>query len=386
MNKEKVNNIIGEVFNDIADSIKSGYFGRKIRIGLTTLGGEHGIQELVKAGEMASRKYMDFEVVLIGPMVETSLKVYEANTPEETHSIMEKLLDNGEIDGCVTQHYNFPIGVSTVGKVVTPAMGKEMILSTTTGTSAIDRIEAMVNNAIYGIIAAKATGIEEPTIGILNVDGAKQVGKILREIDSKGYEIIFANSLREDGGPFMRGNDLLIGTPDVMVTDTLTGNLLVKVLSSFTTGGNYETLGYGYGPGIGEGYKRLVTIISRASGAPLISEALRYCATCAFNNIFDIADKEFKLLNKIGYKDIIKKHTGVKVSEDSSDIEAPPKKVVTADIAGIDILELENAVKVLWKEGIYAESGMGCTGPVVLVAEGDKETAIKVLIKTEYIL
>ena len=30
----------------------------------------------------------------------------------------------------------------------------------------------------------------------------------------------------------MRGNDLLMGIPDVMVTDTLTGNLLMKVFSS----------------------------------------------------------------------------------------------------------------------------------------------------------
>ena len=48
-------------------------------------------------------------------------------------------------------HYNFPIGVSTVGRVITPGRGKEMILATTTGTSATHRIEAMVRNAIYGI-------------------------------------------------------------------------------------------------------------------------------------------------------------------------------------------------------------------------------------------
>ena len=40
----------------------------------------------------------------------------------------------------------------------------------------------------------------------------------------------------------MRGNDLLAGAPDVMVTDTLTGNIFMKVFSSFTTGGNYESL------------------------------------------------------------------------------------------------------------------------------------------------
>jgi len=307
MSKENVSKLIGEVFSDIADSIISGNFGKRVRIGLTTLGSEHGVDELVKAAEMASKKYRDFEVVLIGPKVETNLRVAEANSDEEGHKVMEQLLDSGEIQGCVTQHYNFPIGVSTVGRVVTPGKGREMIIATTTGTSSVNRVEGMVKNAVYGIIAAKACGIESPTLGILNVDGARQVERILKEIDSKGYKINFAESIRADGGCVMRGNDLLNGTPDVMVTDTLTGNLLMKVFSSFTTGGDYESLGYGYGPGVGEGYNRLVNIISRASGAPVICEALRYCATCAQSSIEAITKQEFDKLNKKGFKEILAK-------------------------------------------------------------------------------
>ena len=138
---------------------------------------------------------------------------------------MEELLDAGEIDACVTMHYNFPIGVSTVGRVVTPARAKEMFIATTTGTSATDRVEAMVRNAIYGISTAKACGIERPSVGILNLDGARQVEKVLLSIKDQGYDFDFAESMRADGGSVMRGNDLLIGVPDVMVTDTLTGNL-----------------------------------------------------------------------------------------------------------------------------------------------------------------
>jgi len=78
----------------------------------------------------------------------------------------------------------------------------------------------------------------------------------------KGLSIKFAQSLREDGGVVMRGNDLLAASCDVMVTDTLTGNLLVKILSAFTTGGDYESIGFGYGPGIGEGYDRIIMILS----------------------------------------------------------------------------------------------------------------------------
>lgn len=387
MSNDNVKNLIGQVFNEIADAMESGSFGNRVKVGLTTLGSEHGVEELVKAAEMASRKYSDFEVVLIGPKVDTKLTVYEVDCEDEAQKTMEKLLDSNEIQGCVTLHYNFPIGVSTVGRVVTPAKGKEMILATTTGTSSTHRVEGMVKNAIYGIITAKACGIENPTVGILNVDGARQVERALKDLTAKGYEVNFTESVRADGGAVMRGNDLLTGTPDVMITDSLTGNILMKMFSSFNTGGSYEASGYGYGPGVGEGYGRLINIISRASGAPVICEALRYCATCAQNNIIEISKNEFAKLDKAGFKDVLSKLTqaGEKKEASPEEVVAPPKKVVTHDIAGIDILELEDAVQELWKKGVYAESGMGCTGPIVLVSDDESDKAREVLTAAGYI-
>lgn len=386
MSQESVKKLIGEVFTDIADALESGSFGKKVRVGLTTLGSEHGVEELVNAAKMARDKYSDFEVVLIGPKVEGDFEVHEANTAEEGHKIMEKLLDDGTIDSAVTLHYNFPIGVSTVGRVVTPGKGREMTIATTTGTSSPCRVEGMFKNAIYGIITAKAMGLKNPSVGILNVDGARQVERALKELASGGYSINFAGSVREDGGCVMRGNDLLVGAPDVMVTDTLTGNLLIKIFSSFTTGGSYESLGYGYGPGIGEGYKRIICIISRASGAPLIREALRYAASLAGNKLLDVADREFKSAVKSGYYDILKKLNAPYEKKESIDeVKMPPKKVVTYSIAGIDILELEDAVKELWKSGIYSESGMGCTGPIILVGEDEGKAAEEALKKSGYL-
>ncbi len=46
------------------------------------------------------------------------------------------------------------------------------------------------------------------------------------------------------------------------------------------------------------------------------------------------------------------------------------------EITGIDVLEIEDATEALWKENIYAEAGMGCTGPVVMVAPEDLEVAM----------
>ena len=385
MSENATKQMIAEVFSDIANGIKSGIFKNKVRIGLTIFGSEHGIDEMVKAAEIAKSKYNDFDIVLIGPKVEADFEIIEVETAEEGHKRMTELLESGNLSGCVTQHFDFPIGVSTVGKIVTPGKGTDMIIATTTGTTSINRVEGMVLNAISGIATAKAIGIKNPTVGILNLDGARQVERILKEVQTNGYDFRFADSLRAGGGAIMRGNDLLAGTPDVMVCDSLTGNILVKTFASFTTGGNYETVGAGYGPGIGENYDKLVNIVSRASGAPLIAEALKYCAICAENNVLSMAKDEFAKANKLGLKEAINKviKKSEKVAEEE-EVKMPPKKVVTFTIAGIDILELENACKALWKEGIYSESGMGCTGPIVLVPEEAGGIAIEILKKAEF--
>ena len=99
----------------------------------------------------------------------------------------------------------------------------------------------------------------------------------------------------------MRGNDLLTGTSDIMITDTLTGNILMKVFSSYTTGGSYESAGFGYGPGIGEDYDRLVLILSRASGIPVVANAISYASGLVKGDLKNVAKTEFKKANDAGF-------------------------------------------------------------------------------------
>jgi len=385
--KKQIKKLIGDSLMDVAKAIESGQYGEKIRIGVTTLGSEHGIDNLVKGAELAAKNSQDIKVVLIGPKVDTKLEIVEAASEEEMHCVMEKLLDEHYVQACVTHHYNFPIGVSTVGRVVTPGLGKEMFLATTTGTSATNRSEAMVKNALYGIITAKCFGIDDPTVGILNLDGARQVERALKELDSNGYPVHFAESMRSDGGSVMRGNDLLCGTADVMVTDTLTGNLLMKVFSSYTSGGSYVAIGSGYGPGVGENYDRFILILSRASGVPVVANAIAYAAGLVKGDFAGICREELNKAKSAGLSKILETLTkDVKKTEASeADVTAPEKEVVTEQISGIDIMELEDAVKALWKSGIYAESGMGCTGPIVLVNDGKTEQAVAVLTAAGFI-
>lgn len=211
MNNTK--SLLAEVLNETADLLAAGMTSKKIAVGITLLGSEHGAAEVVRGAEIAQQNLPTVKVTVIGPAsVPTSLAKIIAENEAVCHKQMIQLLDTGELDAAITMHYNFPIGTATVGLVVTPSRGEKMFIASTTGTTATDRVESMVKNALCGITAAKAYGITKPTIGILNVDGARQTERILNKLANKGYEIHFAESKRADGGIIMRGNDLLLGT------------------------------------------------------------------------------------------------------------------------------------------------------------------------------
>ncbi|MBP3897824.1 MAG: glycine reductase [Mogibacterium sp.] len=382
---QNIQKLIAETFLEMANGLESGSYGKKPKIALTGMGSEHGEENSMQAALMAAAEGVD--VYYIGTLEAPGVITVKVADDEEGHKKMEELLESGEVDAAVTMHYPFPIGVSTVGRVITPGKGKEMFIANTTGTSSADRIEGMIKNAVYGIIAAKACGIADPSVGILNVDGARQTEKALKELADGGYPIRFAESARADGGCVMRGNDLLQGSPDIMVTDSLTGNVLVKTMSAFQTGGSYEAVGYGYGPGIGEGYDRLVMIISRASGAPVIAGAIRYAAQLVRGKVFDVAAKEFAAAKKAGLEDILKarKAAAKPAAAEAEEVKAPPAEIVTAQIPGIEVMDLEDGVQALWKNGIYAESGMGCTGPIIRVSDANLEKAKEILTAEGYI-
>jgi len=383
---KKLEKLIGNQFLEIANAIESGNFGKKIKIGLTTLGSEHGPQNLIDGALLAKEEMPNIEIVLIGKG-HRDFESYETDCQSEMHDIMDKLLENKKLDACVTNHYNFPIGVSTVGRVVTPAMGKDMMIATTTGTSALTRTEAMFKNAIYGIIAAKAVGIEDPKVGILNLDNARAVEIGLKTLKENGYNINFSESKRSDGGNIMRGNDLLMGSSDIMVMDTLTGNIMMKMFSSFMTGGKYEAVGYGYGPGIGFDYDKVVLILSRASGAPVVKNAIKYAYQIVNNNILKIIEEEYEKVKKAGYDEIVNSFSAKCVSGNKEGkVVVPPKEVVTEYISGIDVLDLDIACEELWDNGIYAETGMGCTGPIINVSMKNIEKSKELLKNAKFII
>lgn len=381
---KEIEKIIADSFLEMAHGLETGSFGKKPKIALTGMGSEHGEENAMAAAIMAAERGVD--VYYIGTLEAEGVTTVHVEDDEAGHKKMEQMLESKAVDGAVTMHYPFPIGVSTVGRVITPAKGKQMFIANTTGTSSSDRIEGMIKNAVYGLICAKACGVKDPSLGILNVDGARQTELALNQLRDGGYDFRWASSKRADGGSVMRGNDVLQGTCDIMVTDSLSGNVLIKMMSAYTSGGSFESTGYGYGPGIGKDYDKLILIISRASGAPLIANALEYAAQLVKGKVFEVAKNEFAKAEKAGLSRILdSRRAASKASAEQEEVKCPAPEPCTASILGIEVMDLEDAAKTLWKAGIYAETGMGCTGPLVLMSQANHEKSVELLKAAGYI-
>lgn len=380
--------LIGAALAELVGTARSG--GPRNRVGLMAAGSELPVEEFLLGAATAMRRDSRLQVVGLGPRPEAALPegMDWIETPDceaDIAAAMEKALDSGDLEGAVALHYPFPVGVTTMGRVFTPARGKPMILASSTGISAPQRACAMLRNAVYGLAAAKAMGIAEPTLGVLNLDAAPQVMRALSRMAEKGYALRFGQSVRKDGGALLRGNDILAGAVDVCVCDTLTGNVLAKVFAAFGTGGGYEATGWGYGPSTGEGWNKVVSIISRASGAPVIANALSYTAQALRGGLPAKVAAELRAARAAGL-DAELEGLLPKAEAGAGDTPAmPPVAPTDEEIHGIDVLDLENAVHVLWKEGIYAEGAMGCTGPVVKLASSSLEKAKGLLQSAGYL-
>lgn len=254
--------LIGNALAELVATARSG--GPRNRIGLMAAGSELPVEEFLLGAGTAMRRDSRLQVVGLGPRPDAPLPegMDWIETPDceaDIAAAMEKALDSkgaDALEGAVALHYPFPVGVTTMGRAFTPARGRAMILASTTGISAPQRACAMLRNAVYGLATAKAMGIADPGLGILNLDAAPQVMRALSRMAEKGYAVRFGQSVRKDGGALLRGNDILAGAVDVCVCDTLTGNVLAKVFAAFGTGGGYEAAGWGYGPSVGEGLEQ----------------------------------------------------------------------------------------------------------------------------------
>lgn len=377
--------LISDALAGIVERARHG--GPVCKIGLMASGSELGQEEILLGGRMAQAENPSLRVVAIGPRpagYDDLEWVETADCEADIIAAVETSLRDGIVSGLVAMHFPFPIGVATIGRVMTPGKGKPMFIASCTGSTAPTRGESLLRNAVYGIAAAKACGIAKPSVAFLNIDGAGPALRSLIRMRDNGYDVALGTSARGDGGSLLRGNDLVSGSVDVIVCDTLTGNVLVKLFSTFTTGGQYESTGWGYGPSAGEDWNKVVSIVSRASGAPVISGALALTARAVNGGLPGLVAGELKHARAAGFDDelaTLKPKAGPATEE----VKKPAQVPVDAEIAGVDVMDMESAAQALWKEGIYAETAMGCTGPVVRVPKTVQEKATAILKKAGFL-
>jgi hypothetical protein len=342
--------------------------GIRVRVGLTIPGSESGSAELFKGAAQAEALMHELKVVCFGT---------EDSDPDRVHREMELALEKGEIDSAVTFHYPFPLGTATVGLAKAPGNGRDIFIASTTGMTDTHRVKSLVKNALAGIAVAKAWGIREPVVGFLNLDGTLSALKTVRKLGESGYGTRLADSSR--GGSLLRGNDILKGSVDVIVCDSLSGNVVIKLLAGYSTGGVSEVTGAGYGPGVG-GDVQIVGIISRATSAPVVAGALVFSAKMAISDLRSVYRRELAAAEAAGLETLMNQwesgSAGISVK---TGVKKPGKKTVDSEIEGVDVLELEDAVSELMNRDIYCEAGMGCTGPVVMVSAADRARAEEIL-------
>jgi betaine reductase len=363
--------MIGQALARVVARARAGF--EPLSIGLMAAGGELGPDEILAGGREAQAEDPGLKVVALGPRRPGYedldwLETDEAGLPQA----LETALDEGRIQGAVALHHPFPLGVTTIGRVVTPARGRPLLLASTTGTAAAQTAPALVYNAVFGRAVARSLGLKEPTLGLLNLGGAGQALRALTALKEAGYPLKFGASGRADGGALLRGNDLLNPAVDICLCDSLTGNVLMKLFGAWQTGGSYEALGWGYGPSVGPGWQRVVSIISRASGAPVVAGALKFTAAAIRGRLPEKAAEELAAAEKAGLASIL---AGLAPAEAEAPVQPPPARPTEEEIHGVDVLDIENAVACLWRAGLYAESAMGCTGPVVKVPRDVLEAA-----------
>lgn len=94
------------------------------------------------------------------------------------------------------------------------------------GANAQARPEHLVQYAIMGsIYAAKVRGIENPTVGLLNIGTEEKKGN---ELTKTAYPLLQQAPINFIGN--VESRDLLNGAADVVVTDGFTGNMVLKTI------------------------------------------------------------------------------------------------------------------------------------------------------------
>jgi glycerol-3-phosphate acyltransferase PlsX len=238
-----------------------------MRIALDALGGDHGPAPNVAGAVLAVAAVPDLTVVLVGdqPQIVSLLKsaghfppdrleIVHAPTavdmkekpaealrrkPDASVFRCWQLLAEKNVDGLVSAGNTGAVvagGLKTrkflkcvhrpgIATVMPTAKGRCVIMDV--GANVFPKPRHLLEYGVMGsVFARKMFGIEQPTIGLMNVGEEEGKG---HDLVQKTYDLFRKSPLRERFVGNIEGRDIHRGAADVVVTDGFTGNVVLKL-------------------------------------------------------------------------------------------------------------------------------------------------------------
>lgn len=231
-----------------------------VKIAIDMMGGDDAPQIVLEAVEQAVNDFKDLEIILFGDKDQCNLNHGRVEVRHCTEEItmedepvraikrkkdssmvrMAEVVKSGEADGCVSAGNTGALmsaglfivgrisGVSRPALVVTlPTTSGKGFVFMDVGANADAKAEHLLQYAQLGsIYAQKIRGIEQPSVGLLNIGTEAAKGNALTK---KAFNLMEEqNDFKFNGNVEAKG--LMEDAADVIVTDGYTGNMILKNL------------------------------------------------------------------------------------------------------------------------------------------------------------
>jgi glycerol-3-phosphate acyltransferase PlsX len=243
--------------------------GQMIRVAIDAMGGDYAPVETVKGGVRAARE-LGVEIILVGPegfvrrelekydVADLPLRVVDApeiikdgehpiiavmSKPGSSVAVAAQLVQRGEADAMVSAGSTgacMVAGMKYVGAM--PGIDRPMaggpFLQLSPDTSVFDmgvnvspQPQDYVNFAVAGCVFSKCfLGIENPTVGLLNVGSEEGKGT---QLAKEAYHLLQKSGLNFIGN--VEGMDIPLGKANVIVCDGFVGNIILKFCEGLGT-------------------------------------------------------------------------------------------------------------------------------------------------------
>lgn len=235
---------------------------KRVKVAVDAMGGDYAPAEIIKGAVQAARE-LGVEILLAGPKLEVerelaklnadNLPVYVVDAPQvikdDEHPILAvmrkpkssvavaaKLVKKGRADAMMSAGSTGGLMISayqhlgTLPGVDRPIIGGPFI-QFAPNTFVLDmganvgcQASHMLNFAVTGsVFVKKFLGIEEPTVGLLNVGTEEGKGN---EVTKEAYSLLKESGLNFIGN--VEGMDIPLGKANVIVCDGFVGNIMLK--------------------------------------------------------------------------------------------------------------------------------------------------------------